>query len=67
MPIISRTLKILDFPVEKITIPLMDEFRKHLRLEGRAKATINRAFSSVKTVLNHCKDHGLIYFDIPKF
>ena len=55
------------FPVEKITIPVMDEFRKHLRLEGRAKATINRAFSSVKTVLNHCKDHGLIFFDIPKF
>ena len=67
MPIYFTDFKNPGFPVEKITIPVMDEFRKHLRLEGRAKATINRAFSSVKTVLNHCKDHGLIFFDIPKF
>ena len=57
----------LGFPVEKITIPVMDELKKHLKIEGRANATINRCVSSVKTVLNHCKDHGLIFFEIPKF
>ena len=50
----------LGFPVEKITIPLIDELKKHLKTEGRAHATINRCLSSIKTVLNHCKDHGLI-------
>ena len=57
----------LGFPVEKITIPLIDELKQHLKTDGRANATINRCLSSIKTVLNHCKDHGLIFFEIPKW
>ena len=55
------------FPAEKITIPLMSNLGKQLELAGRANATINRFTSSVKTVLNYCKRHGLIFFDVPQF
>ena len=56
-----------NFPVEKITIPLMNNLGNLLEKEGRANATINRFTSSVKTVLNYCKRHGLIFFDVPQF
>lgn len=55
------------FPAEKITIPLMSNLGKRLEEAGRANATINRFTSSVKTVLNYCKRHGLIFFDVPQF
>ena len=55
------------FPVEKITIPLMNNIGTILEQEGKANATINRFTSSVKTVLNYCKRHGLIFFDVPQF
>ena len=55
------------FPAEKITIPLMNNLGNLLEKEGRANATINRFTSSVKTVLNYCKRHGLIFFDVPQF
>jgi integrase len=56
-----------NFPAEKITIPLMNNLGNLLEKEGRANATINRFTSSVKTVLNYCKRHGLIFFDVPQF
>ena len=56
-----------NFPAEKITIPLMNNLGNLLEREGRANATINRFTSSVKTVLNYCKRHGLIFFDVPQF
>ena len=55
------------FPVDKISIPLMSNLGKQLEEKGRANATINRFTSSVKTVLNYCKRHGLIFFDVPQF
>ena len=55
------------FPAEKITIPLMSNLGKRLEEAGRANATIHRFTSSVKTVLNYCKRHGLIFFDVPQF
>ena len=57
----------INFPVEKITIRLMNQLGNILEQEGKANATINRFTSSVKTVLNYCKRHGLIFFDIPSF
>ena len=56
-----------NFPVEKISVRLMNQLGNILEGEGKANATINRFTSAVKTVLNYCKRHGLIFFDVPSF
>ena len=53
------------FPIARITQPVVSSFAIELEDEGKSDATINRVVSAISTVLNHCKDDGLIE-SVPK-
>jgi len=48
------------FPLVEIKNPVMQTVARQLEDEGKADSTINRVFSAVSTVLNHCAFDELI-------